>query len=116
MMELEYHHLPTIIVIIGSAKDQRWTWKLGVKMWWGTGHLHNIKVALHKILINNVLINKYKILINFTMKKFGRYHFNEMIIVNTDRNGTNLHLLICLLIMHWEEHSIMSLVLLQKDE
>ena len=55
MMELEYHHLSVIIVITCLGKNQQWPLK--------PGYLHNIKVALHKILLNNTLINKYKMLI-----------------------------------------------------
>lgn len=33
MVDLEYHPLSAIIVIIDSEKNQQWTLKLWVKMW-----------------------------------------------------------------------------------
>lgn len=54
-IELEYHRLSVIIVITCLGKNQQWPLK--------PGYLHNIKVALHKILLNNTVINKYKMLI-----------------------------------------------------
>lgn len=51
--DLWNHHLAIIIVIIESGKNHQCMLKLVGEVWWGTGHVHSVKVSPHKALVND---------------------------------------------------------------
>lgn len=68
IMELENHHLATVIVI-NSTEKYVWMLSYLVKNSWGIGYLQSQHIPLYKIFINEEG-EKNK----FTVEKPGKYH------------------------------------------
>lgn len=82
-MQLEKHHLSTIILIIESSKSHTWTLNLSVYERLRTaGYSHSLKIFFHKIQYKGENTT-------FKVEKLGRYAFNQVVPVNIINKGTN---------------------------